>query len=271
MASSLLGGLVPAGALDDVAVVVVRLAPAPLEVHLAADPSRLGPLRRSVAAWAEQAGLRAEVLDDLQLALGEAATNAVEHAYGLVPPEGAGVDVRLTMRADGGVGVWVRDRGTWREAPRDPGHRGRGLLLIRAVASDVVVEGGPDGTAVTFTVGPGRHEAVDPDAGEAEQRAERPVQVVTKAVDGGHRAWVSGDLDLAGALEARRRLAPAERDGPWTLDVTGVGYLASAGVGLLLEAVEHGAELVLPEDGPAARVLALSGLTSQARLTSRSS
>ncbi|NMO93814.1 SpoIIE family protein phosphatase [Actinomycetospora sp. TBRC 11914] len=271
MASALLGGLVPAGALDDVAVVVVRLAPAPLEVRLAADPARLGPLRRSVAAWGDQAGLGADVLDDLQLALGEAATNAVEHAYGLVPPEGAGVDVRLTARADGGVGVCVRDHGAWREAPTDPGHRGRGLLLIRAVASDVVVQGGPDGTAVTFTVAPGRHEVAHADAGEAEQRAERPVRVVMESGPGGPVVRVSGDLDLAGSLEARRRLAPAEYDGPWTLDVTGVGYLASAGVGLLLEAVEHGAELVLPEEGPAARVLALSGLTAPSRLAGRSS
>ncbi|HEY2192589.1 MAG TPA: SpoIIE family protein phosphatase [Actinomycetospora sp.] len=270
MASALLGGLVPAGALDDVAVVVLRLAPPPLEVHLAADPARLGPLRRAVAGWADQAGLRAEVLDDLQLALGEAATNAVEHAYGAVPPQGAGVDVRLTVRADGGVGVWVRDQGAWRDAPADPGHRGRGLVLIRALATDVVVEGGPEGTAVTFTVAPGRHEAADGAVVGAQDSAERPVHVDTQAVAGGHLVRISGDLDLAGAHEARRRLAPAERDGRWTLDVTGVGYLASAGVGLLLEAAEHGAELVLPESGAAARVLALSGLSAPARTASGS-
>ena len=91
MASALLGGLAPAGAIDDVAVVVVRLGPAPLEARFAADPERLGPLRRTVAAWAREAGLGEDVLDDLQLALGEAATNAVEHAYGPVPPEGSEV------------------------------------------------------------------------------------------------------------------------------------------------------------------------------------
>ncbi len=272
MASALLRGLVPGGALDDVAVVVVRLAPAPLEVRLAANPARLGPLRRAVAAWADQADLAADVLDDLQLALGEAATNAVEHAYGAVPPEGAGVDVRLTTHADGGVGVSVRDHGTWREAPADPGHRGRGLLLIRALATDVVVEGGAEGTTVTFTVVPGRREAVDAGADGSPVRAEQPVRVereAREAMAGGHLVRVWGDLDLAGALETRRRLGAAEADGPWTLDVTGVGYLASAGVGLLLEAVEQGAELVLPEDGPAARVLALSGLATPARSTSR--
>ncbi len=269
MASALLGGLAPAGAIDDVAVVVVRLGPAPLEVRLAADPTRLGPLRRRVAAWADVAGLGDDVLDDLQLALGEAATNAVEHAYGPVPPEGAEVAVRLTTRADGGVAVWVRDHGAWREAPADPGHRGRGLLLIRALAPDVVVEGGPGGTSVTFTVAPGRREAA-PTEGRAEETAQRPVQVRTDEGPDGLLVRLSGDLDLAGADEARRRLARALPGGSWTLDVTGVGYLASAGVGLLLEAVERGAELVLPEDGPAARVLALSGLTVPPRVAGRS-
>jgi anti-anti-sigma factor len=77
---------------------------------------------------------------------------------------------------------------------------------------------------------------------------------------------LSGDLDLAGAEEARRLLEQHYPDGPWTLDVTGVGYLASAGLGLLLETAERGAELVLPETGPAARVLALSGMTSAPRV-----
>ena len=69
-----------------------------------------------------------------------------------------------------------------------------------------------------------------------------------------------GDLDLAGiAAEAGRRLVGV-RAPRWTLDVTGVGHLASAGVGLLLDSVDRGAELRLPDSGPAARVLRLSGL-----------
>jgi GAF domain-containing protein/anti-sigma regulatory factor (Ser/Thr protein kinase)/anti-anti-sigma regulatory factor len=262
MASALLGGLAPAGAIDDVAVVVVRLGPAPLELRLAADPARLGPLRRAVAAWADEARLGEDVLDDLQLALGEAATNAVEHAYGATPPEGAEVMVRLRVRADGGVDAWVRDHGTWRDAPADPGHRGRGLVLIRALATGLVVDGGPGGTSVTFAIAPGRPEADAAGATRPADSTERPIDVRTDAGPDGPVVHLSGDLDLAGAEAARRGLPRAVPGGSWTLDVTGVGHLASAGVGLLLDAVERGADLVLPETGPAARVLALSGFTT---------
>jgi anti-sigma regulatory factor (Ser/Thr protein kinase)/anti-anti-sigma regulatory factor len=262
MASALLGGLAPAGAIDDVAVVVVRLGPAPLDVRLAADPARLGPLRRSVAAWADEAGLDENVLDDLQLALGEAATNAVEHAYGTTPPPGSEIGVRLRTRGDGGVAVRVRDQGAWREAPADPGHRGRGLVLIRALATEVVVDGGPRGTAVTFTIPPGRHDGAVAGVGRSAEAAGCPVDVRVDVGPDGPVGHVSGDLDLVGAETARRGLLRAASAGPWTLDVTGVGHLASAGVGLLLDAVERGAELVLPETGPAARVLALSGFTT---------
>jgi anti-sigma regulatory factor (Ser/Thr protein kinase)/anti-anti-sigma regulatory factor len=261
MASALLAGLAPAEAIDDVAVVVVRLAPAPLDIHLPADPAHLGPLRRTVRRWAGEAGLDEDVLADLQLALGEAATNAVEHAYGPTPPAGSEVVVRLATRADGGVAVRVRDRGSWRRAAPDPGHRGRGLMLIRALAADVVVAGGTDGTVVTFTVRPGGREHPAAARGQREEPVEHPVRV--EIDDGVVR--VAGDLDLAGAEEARRRIEPP--DGAWTLDVTGVGYLASAGVGLLLEMAERGAELVLPGTGPAALVLALSGLTSGTRVS----
>jgi anti-anti-sigma factor len=267
MASALLDGLAPAEAIDDVAVVVVRLAPAPMEVRLAADPARLGPLRRKVGAWAGEAGVDEDVLADLQLAVGEAATNAVEHAYGAVPPEGSEVVVRLAFRADGGVAVGVCDRGVWRRAAPDPGHRGRGLMLIRALATDVVVEGGSTGTAVTFTIPPGRPGSAESVGGQQEVSVEHPVHV---EIDTGPDAQVvrlSGDLDLAGAEEARRLLESHAPGGRWTLDVTGVGYLASAGVGLLLESAERGAELVLPETGPAARVLALSGMTSTPRVS----
>ncbi|MDL5158646.1 SpoIIE family protein phosphatase [Actinomycetospora termitidis] len=258
VASVLLDALAPAEAIDDVAVVVVRLAPAPLDSTFRADPAELAVLRRAVRAWAVPAGLRDEVVEDLQLALGEAATNAVEHAYGTVPPSSSEVTVHVAARPDGGVAVRVTDRGAWRDIPRDPGHRGRGLSMIRALASDVVVDGGPGGTTVSFTVPPGRR-AVD-------RGRIRPPQVVPAdeavSVDvTGSTVEVTGDLDLVGADVLGRILA--HPPGPeWSLDVTGVGHLASAGVGVLLAAADQGARLVLPRTGPAARVLALNGLTS---------
>ena len=73
-----LGGTGPP---DDVALVVVRLVPAPLAVTLPAVPASLRALRRAITAWATAAGLPDAAVDDLQLAAGEAAANAAEHAY----------------------------------------------------------------------------------------------------------------------------------------------------------------------------------------------
>src|SRR5260221_7673702 len=64
--------------LDDVALVVVRLMPAPLFVTLPAVPESLRPLRRSIAGWGLESGLSDDIVDDMQLAVGEAAANAAE-------------------------------------------------------------------------------------------------------------------------------------------------------------------------------------------------
>jgi hypothetical protein len=44
--------------------------------------------------------------------------------------------------------IEVADRGDWRGAPADPGHRGRGLLLLSRLADGHEVHHGEDGTRV---------------------------------------------------------------------------------------------------------------------------
>jgi GAF domain-containing protein/anti-sigma regulatory factor (Ser/Thr protein kinase) len=134
---------------DDVALVVIRLLPAPLENRRPAVPAQLGEMRREVRAWARAAALPADQLGDLQLTLGEAVANAVEHAY---PREPGGVRYRLALRVDGGVEVEVRDDGRWRPRPADPGFRGRGLLIIDRITHATTVEPTASGTTVRFVV-----------------------------------------------------------------------------------------------------------------------
>ena len=63
----------------------------------------------------------------------------------------------------------------------------------------------------------------------------------------------------------------ADRDRPTVLDLGRLGHLSSIGVGLLLEVAgllrREGAEVdvVLPPDGPARRLLDVSGLTGALR------
>ncbi|WP_369257187.1 SpoIIE family protein phosphatase [Geodermatophilus amargosae] len=262
---------------DDVAVIAARLTPEPLHEVLRADPARLRGVRRRVTAWALAAGLTGDSLDDLQLALGEALANAVEHAYAATAGEGR-CEYRLERAADGSIDVCVRDEGVWRPAPADRGHRGRGLELISALAADVEVARTVDergaagaGTTVHFRfvpAGPG------PD-GPVVRRAGGPADpgAARLTVDRGSgtvRLAFSGELDLAAVpglrTEALRVLDDVPDGTRVLVDLEAVSYLASAGIGLMLELLQVASARsvvlrVRTREGSApARVLALAGV-----------
>jgi PAS domain S-box-containing protein len=149
---AVLDGCLPeSGPTDDVAVVIARYLPAALRVEVPAQPHQLGLMRREVAAWAEANCLSEESGYDLQLALGEAVANAIEHAY-RGRTQGT-VSYDLTLSGNWELRARVTDRGVWRPPPDDPGHRGRGLELLSALAREMRVsstEGG--GTTVEFVL-----------------------------------------------------------------------------------------------------------------------
>jgi GAF domain-containing protein/integral membrane sensor domain MASE1/anti-sigma regulatory factor (Ser/Thr protein kinase) len=137
---------------DDIAMIVARLLPPPLQRRMPATPEQLRPLRVALRAWSDAHPLPDDMRDDLLLAVNEAVSNSAEHAY---PPAAPG-DVEYTVTRDdgGGVQVRVRDFGRWRAEPEDNHPRGRGIALIRGVATDVVLEGEDSGTTVRFRLGP---------------------------------------------------------------------------------------------------------------------
>ena len=259
---TVLDRLLAGGRTDDVAVVAARLTPEPLRIDLVADATRLRAVRGDVRHWAAQAALDADTTDDLLLAVGETAANAVEHAYGGEPGR---LRVSVALADDGQrVVATVADVGTWRPAPADPGHRGRGLQLVRRLAREVAVDTGPAGTVVDFAVPlPAAGAAVRsrPDGG-AESR---PPTLQVSEDDDLRCVRIVGDLDLAGVEALRPRLlALVAGAGPVVLDLTGLTSLSSSGLGLLLEAVQapgHGLrEVLLPTDGPVRHLLDMTGL-----------
>ena len=277
--SRLLAATLPDGrGHDDVAVVAARVLPAPLRQHRPADPRQLIGVRRAVAAWAAVAGLDAVLVEDLQLAVGEAAANAVEHAY----PEGSGgeFDYELSCADDGlstRVRVTVTDHGVWRPPPADRGYRGRGMEMIGSLATDVSVDhpAAGTGTTVRFTLvfpHPGAEQGpspLRPDPGPVRSAEPGSLRVVEHPEDPDRRSLVlGGEIDLAAVDAIRAQVfaqlalrAPAALE----IDLREVAYLSSAGVGLLLEIAERtGADgalpIILPRSGPVARVLALTGL-----------
>ncbi len=267
LADAVLARLVdPAGAADDVAVVAVRLLPAPLDLDVPATPAVLPRVRRAVGTWAAAAGLHPDLVQDLHLALGEAAGNAAEHAYRASPTPGP-LRVHLSRDADGSVTAVVSDSGSWRPAPADPGHRGRGLQMISALSTDVALTAGPAGTTIRFRLdSPAFPPAPRPDPAPGARTGsapEQPAAVHVSQVDGRTRVVITGDLDQAGVTAVADTLrAGTAGTTPLVVDVRGLGWLASVGVGLLLETAEHAAGRVtfaLPATGPARRVLDLTG------------
>ncbi|SFL80339.1 SpoIIE family protein phosphatase [Geodermatophilus ruber] len=260
---------------DDVAVIAARLLPGPLEEQLPADPARLSAARRAVTAWAVAAALPEDTTEDLQLALGEALANAVEHAYA-----GAGAgecSYRVARDADGSVRVEVRDTGLWRPPPADRGYRGRGLELISALATDVEVSHGEDrpGTTVRFRMPAVAPATSSPRRGPSpRENGGVPARAVVHEGPEGLRLEVVGELDLATAGpvgdELLRCLGQLPPGAVAVLDLRPTTYLASAGVGMILHALARAGAAdvevrVRTEPGtPPARILALAGLGGQA-------
>ena len=261
LADEITTALLQEGQSDDIALVVARHLPAPLVRTVPALPTELAGMRHEVAEWARAAAVATAALDDLNLALGEAAANAVDHAY---PGRTGDFTYRVTATA-GGMHAQVRDHGRWRPPPVDPGHRGRGLRIIHAVARNTTIDHDEDGTTVDFDIAT----AETPSAAPAAPEPVRPAAMAEVPGGGRQVLRVTGDLDLDTADVLRPALlaaVTAADSRPVELDLTGVGYLSSSGIALLLAttaaAAEAGRELavVVTEHDAPARILEMSGL-----------
>ncbi|WP_409331413.1 SpoIIE family protein phosphatase [Trujillonella humicola] len=254
----------PAGRPDDVAVLVAhRLAdtPAPLRLELPAVPSSLPAVRRRLGAWLDRLGMGEQDRVGVMVAVGEAAANAAEHAYRDGEP--GPVHVLAAVDQDGVLTVVVRDHGTWRPPDRDPGSRGRGLLIMRQLVDGVVLQD-EGGTTVTLRL---RLRRVPEDGHENPPVGATAAVVVDRT---GERpvVRVDGDLDMLSAEQLRIRLLEASHGGTGRveLDLTGVTLFSSAAVRVVLAiariARDEGWRLVVhaPDGGVTRHVLEISGL-----------
>jgi serine phosphatase RsbU (regulator of sigma subunit)/anti-sigma regulatory factor (Ser/Thr protein kinase) len=132
---------------DDIALLAIEALPLEdtLEMTLPARPNILGGLRNTLGRWLQAAGASENEIFDISLSVSEAATNAVEHAYGA---REASFIVRCERNGKD-VTVIVRDIGRWRTAR--PLGGGRGLEIMRALLDDVKIESDLQGTVVRMT------------------------------------------------------------------------------------------------------------------------
>ncbi len=132
---------------DDVALLVLsaqaRLGDT-LRLTVPADPHSLAPLRRTLARWLDEASASPEEAFEITVACCEAASNALEHAYG---PDRATFQVEAVIR-DREVEISVTDQGHWRP-PRGE-DRGRGLGVIKGFTDTMTVDKAAKGTTVTL-------------------------------------------------------------------------------------------------------------------------
>ena len=121
--------------------------PAELKLSLPARSENLGEVRRAVSAFAASVGMREETIADLRLAVNEACSNVVRHAY-----EGEDGEMDVEARPIGGcLLVTVQDRGRGLGGrSSDPG-TGLGLHVASAVSGSFAMQQRAPGTEVRLS------------------------------------------------------------------------------------------------------------------------
>jgi anti-anti-sigma factor len=259
------GARPPEGWPDDVAVLVAHrraASVAPLHLDLVATPSVLPGIRRRLGTWLTALGMGEQDRVGVMVAVGEACANAAEHAYRGIEPGPMSVTAQVDV--DGVLTVVVRDNGAWRPPDRDPGDRGRGLLIMRQLVDGVVLEEKARGTTVTLSMRLRRTPDVDADHPGTTAGA-----TVTVDRDGVRPVvLVSGAVDEISAEQMRIRLLEASHGGTGRveLDLAGVTLFSSAAVRVVLAiariARDEGWRLVVhaAEGGVTRHILEISGV-----------
>jgi anti-sigma regulatory factor (Ser/Thr protein kinase) len=120
--------------------------PTPLLLRLPANAASLAIIRARLRRWMPTAAVDAAAAADILLAVGEAASNAIEHAT-----RGSSHEVELEVSARTtrtGLVLTVRDTGRWHPPHEPPGLRGHGSRLMNALVDAVTITPTPQGTTV---------------------------------------------------------------------------------------------------------------------------
>ena len=140
---------------------VVDPTPSPVRLSLPARARNIAIVRRALEAIAVELELPRRLIEDMRLAVTEACTNVVRHAYvdGEAEREGT-LRVELLPR-ERGMLVIVEDRGRGLAPSPDGGGPGLGLPLIAALTEGLEISHGPGerGSRVEMSFAPAPIEA----------------------------------------------------------------------------------------------------------------
>jgi serine/threonine-protein kinase RsbW len=111
-----------------------------------AEPGRLPGIRSAVRSWLRAVGLSDQAQQDVLLAVNEAATNAVEHAY---PSDASGDTVDITFWTEPDH-LWIQidDHGHWKTPATGPTGRGLGIPMMQRLVDSIMIKYGERGTSV---------------------------------------------------------------------------------------------------------------------------
>ena len=130
--------------------------PATVELRMAPRAENLSLARLALAGIGPVAGASDGEVADLKLAVTEACTNAILHAYADGEDNGGQLVVRYRV-GPGMLEIEVEDDGVGFD-PDDPGAResnvggqGMGLMIIRALTDSVEIRSDGTGSRVTFS------------------------------------------------------------------------------------------------------------------------
>jgi anti-sigma regulatory factor (Ser/Thr protein kinase) len=111
-----------------------------------AHARQLAPMRTEVRRWLAPLVLPGDAEDDVVLAVDEAASNCVDHAYAAAKADGT---VELTFWTEAqGVCIEIVDHGVWRTPADHPTGRGRGIDIMRRLMESVLIHHDRRGTRV---------------------------------------------------------------------------------------------------------------------------
>ena len=111
-----------------------------------AHARQLAPMRTEVRRWLAPLVLPGDAEDDVVLAVNEAASNCVDHAYAAANADGT---VELTFWTEARcVCIEIVDHGVWRTPADQPTGRGRGIDIMRRLMESVLIHHDRRGTRV---------------------------------------------------------------------------------------------------------------------------
>lgn len=123
-----------------------------VELVLPARPESVAVVRHVLAGVGDALGMDERAVADLRLAVSEACTNVVVHAYVDEGEDDDGQVMEIEAAARGTLlHVTVRDHGRGMEPPATEPGLGLGLPIVDKVASSMELRSGPAGNEVSMT------------------------------------------------------------------------------------------------------------------------